>query len=224
MNKSVKNIDEFIAWTKQLEGRLFVYRGLANISWEVSSSAFRRIEKSSEAIPPPSVFQNYNLKLLENASLRGFREQKGRSLSDLELLALLQHNGAATCLIDFTTNALIALWFACQGKKEKEGKVIAIRTDNTDLFSSISYKDLVYTENTSIEKFLYKNKLWKWEPSHLSNRIMAQQSVFIFGQGKIKETHYKEVMIDGGSKDLVYGLIVRRPVGVAELPPLLPRQ
>ena len=113
MNKSVKNIDEFIAWTKQLEGRLFVYRGLANISWEVSSSAFRRIEKSSEAIPPPSVFQNYNLKLLENASLRGFREQKGRSLSDLELLALLQHNGAATCLIDFTANALIALWFAC---------------------------------------------------------------------------------------------------------------
>ena len=111
MSKSIKSIEEFIAWVKKLDGRLLLYRGLANADWEVESSAYRRIKESQGASLPPIVFQNYIAQLLESAGLHGFRE---RQLSDLELMAELQHYGAATCLIDFTTNALIALWFACE--------------------------------------------------------------------------------------------------------------
>ena len=197
MSKPIKSVEEFIAWTKQLKGRLLVYRGLADATWEVSASAYRRIKISPEETPPTSVFQNYMKRLLDNASLRGFREQQGRSHTDLELLAELQHHGAATCLIDFTTNALIALWFACQEKSEQAGKVVAMTTDNTERYSIVSYRDL----EKPIEEFLYKdNKLWKWTPSHLSHRIVAQQSVFVFGEGKIEETYYEAVKIDDGSK------------------------
>ena len=129
MGKLIKNIEEFIAWTKKLDGRLLLYRGLADSDWEVESSAYRRIKESQEASPPPIVFQNYVAQLLESAGLQGFRERQDRRLSDLELIAELQHYGAATCLIDFTTNALIALWFACEEKSDKAGKVVAMETE-----------------------------------------------------------------------------------------------
>ena len=63
----------------------------------------------------------------------------GERLSDLPLLAELQHFRAATCLIDFTRNALVALWFACEKKsttesedevEETDGKVYAVRIDD----------------------------------------------------------------------------------------------
>ena len=181
MNGPIKSIEEFISWTKRLEGGFLLFRGLADADWDVSASAYRRINTSFGEIPSPSVFQNYIKQLLDDASLRGFREQQGKRLSDLELLAELQHNGAATCLIDFTTNSLVALWFACQEKPDKAGKVVAMPTDDSEFFPKVSYQGI----EKSIEDFLHRdNKLWKWTPEHMSNRIVAQQSVFVFGQRK----------------------------------------
>ena len=162
MNEPIKSIEEFIAWTKQLEGRLLLYRGLANADWEVESSAHRRIKEPQGASPPPIVFQNYIVQLLESAGLQGFRERQDRRLSDLELMAELQHYGAATCLIDFTTNALIALWFACEEKLDKSGKVVAMETSDPEKFSQIGYEDL---NHKLIKEFLNMGKLWKWSPS-----------------------------------------------------------
>ena len=200
MGKLVKSIEEFIAWTKKLEGRLLLYRGLANADWKVESSAYRRIKESQGASPPPIVFQNYITQLLERAGLQGFRERQERRLSDLELMAELQHYGAATCLIDFTTNALIALWFACEEKSDEAGKVVAMATDDPEKFSEIGYEDL---KKKTIKEFLNTGKLWKWSPSSLNNRIVAQQSVFVFGEENIGESYYEKIQIDAGSKQSI---------------------
>jgi len=197
MGEPIKTVEEFIAWIKQVQGRLFVYRGLAGAAWEVESSAYRRIRQSHETPPPPSVLHNYLKQLLESARLRGFQERQGKSYTDLELLADLQHYGAATCLIDFTTNALVALWVACEDQPEQPaGKVVALATEDTDRFAIVTSQHLTQP----IETFLDQGKLWKWEPSHLSTRIVAQQSVFVFGTGTIDETYYESIEIDGGSK------------------------
>ena len=198
MNEPIKSLEEFIAWTKKLDGRLLLYRGLADSDWEVESSAHRRIKESQGA--SPIVFQSYIYRLLDNASLQGFRERQDRRLSDLELLAELQHYGAATCLIDFTTNALIALWFACEEKLDKAGKVVAMATDDPKKFSEIGYGDL---KEKRIKEFLNTGNLWKWSPSSLNNRIVAQQSVFVFGEGNIGESYYEEIEIDAGSKQSI---------------------
>ena len=200
MSGSITTVEEFIAWTEQVKGQLFVYRGLANAAWEVESSGYRRIRQSYEMPPPPSVFQNYIKQLLESAHLRGFRERQGKSYTDLELLADLQHYGAATCLIDFTTNALVALWVACEDQPEQPaGKVVAMATEDTNRFAIVTSRHLTQP----IESFLDQGKLWKWEPSHLSTRIVSQQSVFVFGTGTIDETHYESIEIDGGSKEKI---------------------
>ena len=197
MGKSIKTVEAFLAWANQVKGGAFVYRGMANASWKkVESAAYRRIRRSHEN-PPPSVLQNYIKQLLESAHRRGFQERQGKSDKDLELLADLQHYGAATCLIDFTTNALIALWFACRDETpQKAGRVVAMATDDTDRFASVGSDSI----EEKIDFFLDKDKLWKWEPSHLSTRIVTQQSVFVFGTGTIDATHYESIQIARGSK------------------------
>ena len=158
--------------------------------------------------PSPPDLHNYLKQLLDNARLRGFQERQGKSDTDLELLADLQHQGAATCLIDFTTNALIALWFACEERSdqpEPAGKVVALATGALDRFSIVTSQDL----KKPIETFL-NQRTWKWDPSHLSTRIVAQQSVFVFGTGTIDKTHYESIEIDGGSKGTIRGELQER--------------
>jgi len=204
MDEPVKTVEEFIDWTKEREGGPFVYRGIPNAAWEVESSAYRRIRQSQKTAPPLSVLRNYIKRLLRDARTRRFQEHEG--LTNLELLAELQHYGAATCLIDFTSNALIALWFACRDEgRQIPGKVVAM-ADAPGRFSPVDSND--FSEDPT--DFLSEDKLWKWKPIHPSIRIVTQQSVFVFGPGKIDEKDYDAIEIDEGSKRKIREELARR--------------
>ena len=199
MTEPIKTVEEYIAWLRTLQGGMIIYRGLASADWGVESSAYRRIRKSQDVsfeVVSRGTFLRYIYHQLDDASLFGFRERSGRTLSDLELLAELQHFGAATCLIDFTSSALTALYFSCREKPNATGKVVAMATDDIYRFSAIGYKDLI----KEIGTFLFENKLWKWEPSSLNDRIAAQQSMLVFGEGSIDKSFYEEVTIAAAFK------------------------
>ncbi len=194
VGERVKTVEEFIAWTEQREDKLFVYRGMANATWEVKSSAYRRIHQSQEVPPPPSVVQSYIKQLLQDARTRKLQEREGgKSLTDLQLLSELQHYGAATCLIDFTRHAFVALWFACRDEvPQTPGKVVAMGPDYLSAVPSLSPEDPV--------GLLKQDKLWKWDAVYPSTRSVAQRSVFVFGPSKIDEKYFESIEIDGGSK------------------------
>ena len=206
MGEPVKTVEEFIDWTNQQEGESFVYRGMPKACWGVESSASRRIRQSQKTLPPLPVLQSYIERLLQNARERRFQEYDGKDLTNLQLLAELQHYGAATCLIDFTSNALIALWFACRDEgRQIPGRVVAM-ADTPGRFSPEDPTDL---PKDSVN-FLSEDKLWKWKPIHPSIRIATQQSVFVFGPGKIDKKDYESIEIDGGSKGKIREELARR--------------
>ena len=59
-------------------------------------------------------------------------EVGSETISDFEILAELQHYGGKTNLIDFTTDYLIALFFACDKSYHKDGRVILQKRESED--------------------------------------------------------------------------------------------
>ena len=107
----VTRLNEFMEWTQQLPAGEYLFRGVPNEKYEIQASAYRRPKEEDRDFEK---FFQINKSLIRDVRLLGYDERNGRELRDLEILAELQHFGAATCLIDFTYSAQVALWFACQ--------------------------------------------------------------------------------------------------------------
>ena len=72
---------------------------------------------------------------------------------DFEILTEIQHYEGKTNLIDFSTDYLIALFFACDGSPDEDGRVVLQKTDPI--------------------------KHWIKHPQNPRHRVIAQKSVFV---------------------------------------------
>ena len=199
----VDNLIEFIEWASQFNDGQYLFRGVSNNTYKIEASAYRRLPRPSG--DNPSKLLEINKRLIEDARSLGHDQKNGQQLSDLELLAELQHFGAATCLIAFTRSALVALWFACQQsstKTEANGKVFAVRSDNPARFKTVNPK-LVKQDIDCFFKPAENNRNWlyQWEPKLQNNRIIAQHSVFVFGAIQI-EAETECVIIAGNTRKI----------------------
>lgn len=140
-SRRVKTLDSFIRWAAQFNDGQYLFRGASKDSYKIEASSYRRLPNRDKNNPDRLL--KINQELLDKARILGHDQRNGQRLSDLELLAELQHFGAATCLIDFSRNTLVALWFACQQSstgKEGNGKIFAIRSDDSARFKTITPK------------------------------------------------------------------------------------
>lgn len=108
-------------------------------------------------------------------------------------MAELQHNGAATGLIDFTYSSLVALYFASSDLGNENGAVYFINTRDSTKLKRIEPTDLEKTFKDLLKNS--DNVLWFWEPSDLNNRILLQHSTFIFGDPEINKEFVKTIQI-----------------------------
>jgi hypothetical protein len=153
-----------------------MWRGQANIEWRIDSSAYRRLLLNKPA-PTDSDLIHYESQLLERATHRGYRESNGAQLSDFELLAKLQHHGAATRLVDATRSALVALFFACISEPRKAGVLLGFHAYFLGGYEGLPNKRPYREVVLSIEKFQHPQT---WEPPQVSPRVAAQHSQFLY--------------------------------------------
>lgn len=210
----VKTLNSFLKWAAQFNDGQYLFRGVSNEGYEIEASAYRRLPEG--AIKNPARLLRINQDLIEKARLLGHDQKNGQRLFDLELLAELQHFGAATCLIDFTRNALVALWMACQqsttrdanGKiREANGKVFAVRSDDSARLETITPK---LVREKDIDYFFRRDErrgysLYQWQPKYQNHRIIAQQSVFIFGGAQI-ETEAECIILKSSKGNMLTSL------------------
>ena len=184
--RRVNALVEFIEWAEQFDDGRYLYRGVSNDRYKIEASAYRRLKTNKT----PARLLKVNQELIEKAKSRGHDQVNRQQLCDLELLAELQHFGAATCLIDFSRNALVALWFACQQSSKKtarNGKVFAVRSDDPARFKTVT-PNLIREDIGHFFKVDEPSKypLYQWEPKFQNNRIITQHSVFVFGGAQIE--------------------------------------
>ena len=101
----------------------YIYRGEPECYEKVSSNLYREYETDIEA-------ENFDIAVVQEEILREAREYTTHKMDDLEILTELQHHGGKTNLIDFTTDYLVALFFACDGNRDKPGRVILLQNQS----------------------------------------------------------------------------------------------
>ena len=137
---------EILAKTNELAqksvGGGFIYRGEHKCHPEVSSGLYRQYKDFA--------VEDLRIDFIQQDILRDAKRFTSET-DDLEILDQLQHYGYQTNLIDFTTDYLIALYFACDGKFDEDGRVILLRRGSV------------------------KTRV----PKGPANRVVAQKSIFV---------------------------------------------
>ena len=202
----------------------YLYRGQENETWQVTSSAYRRLISSFEDLENEADFlpdalrlpcQNYLKKIIGEIKLR--YPSTYRDLSPLECMAHLQHNRVATGLIDFTLSPLVALWFACTDENTN-GKIIVLENREEKIEEITTIEQL--QQNLEILFPVNQEKWYLWSPTLDSQaveiqRMIIQQSVFLFGLPEIDtEMITQEIIIRNDDKENIR--IALEKMGISE--------
>ena len=171
----VNSFEEFHKRIAQYNGRITVYRGVKHEEYNLRPRIGRvKLRK-------PAQFEKE-----ERGILRWFIERSVPYLTfkptdEWEWLALAQHHGLPTRLLDWTRNPLVAAYFAVGKSHSKEelekysghSAVYVFRTPKLISRGDLSSPNKIYQDGP-----FACSKAAKYAPAHIDNRIIAQSCVF----------------------------------------------
>ena len=183
---NLDSLAEFIDFFKERVCDHYIFRGVSNFDYHLIS----KIGRTLKNIGDPKKFLRQEKTLLELFKSKATAHTGMQQLTNWQWLVLAQHYGLSTRLLDWTENPLVALYFCSLGNIENRGALYlwhfseAINISETNPFEVESSGFFV--------------------PPYLTNRIVAQSSIFSISAmpwKELKDDFSGEVMKIGISKD-----------------------
>lgn len=185
-------IDEVNEIAEQTDCDVY-WRGQADHRWPISSSLARLTDN-------PTVLRDADLaraeRLLISEAARWVRATTVKPTNGLEWLALMQHHGVPTRLVDFTTDALIATFFAAEALDDCEGRLIAVAAPRG---AGVEVDDPHGFDISNLRL----GELRVWTPSaKVSPRLVAQAGVFALGRlpTTTPARHVRDLVVPAGER------------------------
>ena len=198
LTKNLKSWNGFKIFTSNLSQN-WIFRGQGDSSWELKSS----IERTNFIKLYEDIEQSFLIEFKRGA--KNFLTEKEIPDNLIEWLALMQHHGAPTRLLDFTKSALIAVFFAFENLFQSAKSVaiwginehilnlrlneyLELRHDEKFEEARMKFSDEDY--DASRRKYTYKDFedifylnskscIMPVEPFNMNKRYALQQSIFI---------------------------------------------
>lgn len=162
--KKITCVQDFLSIVDSYNQKGPLYRGHASSSFKLIPSAGRYKKKALDRGFDLYQKEAAALQILE-AEYRQFTEF--RHSSKWEMLALAQHHGLPTRLLDWSLSPLVALYFAVEQETGSDASVHVL----------LQGKWLKKEQLTSIDPFSISEP-YIYMPDHVTPRLRAQQGVF----------------------------------------------
>lgn len=169
--KEIKSLNEYTNLVNELVSSgsdLILFRGQTNDD-ELLPGIGRKIKDINGNYLPPKISKDTEHSMLElfNKRLPNYIETS--FTNEWDLLAIAQHHGMATRLLDWTQNPLIALWFACSSPYIT-GNYSVIRIINTTSTKIYKYNNSESPFSIDTTKII--------SPNWIAKRIANQSGLF----------------------------------------------
>jgi hypothetical protein len=173
-----EDVARLLAFTSQYNGHDWLFRGARSQAFALMPKIGRDERKKKDGVRIPYSFEDEK-SVLKVFQLRARAHVSSIPASELEWMALAQHHGAPTRLLDWTEGLLIALWFAgetCEEYEKDDGERYARRLRDGALWCIWDVP--AANAETIANPFWHRVSVAAYRPAHFDRRITAQQSVF----------------------------------------------
>lgn len=158
----VNSFAELLSVFEKYNPKFTFFRGVVDKSFELRTTASRMSVKQDEIYK------------VEKAIFESFKQQAIPFLEftprdEWEWLALAQHHGLPTRLLDWSKNPLVSTYFAVEKEPTKDAAIYVL-TDRKEPIDTKDYSDPLELPNNEPVR--------RYTPPHLTGRIISQSGIF----------------------------------------------
>ena len=156
----IKSFDNLHAFASPVKGRYLIYRGVRDANSHLLQPSVGRVNLRTGMSR-----QKYEQRVFKIFKEAAMPYLSSIPRSDWEWLALAQHHGLPTRLLDWTHNPLVAAYFAVEKDYDGDSAIYGLEIFNT--IDDIKHPD----------PFTYP-EVARYRPSHITQRIAVQKGLF----------------------------------------------